>query len=319
MPRRENRAPGQLPGRAALPALVAGLLLVLGTARPVAAEEDKLRFDRAVEEVSTKPGATFGLPGGFTNGTGRTLDTVYLTVRLDRYLSFTEEFGNCRYAEDDETLQVDSMTCRLNGTIRPGRSYDLDLGAARVDSAAGGGRIFYGVSTGRGHAEPPQDARRGTGRTLTFTERGRPDRYVQPAAADPVLGVTTTVDVANPHDLAVNGVTLRGKPGDVVKADFFFVNNGPAGLWAVFDDEEDNEQATVVELTVPPGLTAVEVPDFCRGVQRGRTDKGAPGAARYTCWQDRLDKSRTMSPGQFEHFPFAFRVDNTAPIEVEVP
>jgi hypothetical protein len=110
-------------------------------------------------------------------------------------------------------------------------------------------------------------------------------------------------------DFSLNEVTLRGKRGDNVKADFFFVNNGPAGTPAVFDDEPDNETAVVVDLTVPPGLTAVEVPDFCRGKEPGHTDKGAPGASHYYCWQNRLDKSQTMHPGQFEHFPFVFRVD----------
>ncbi|MGW7610296.1 hypothetical protein ACWGKW_24050 [Streptomyces sp. NPDC054766] len=305
MPRRESHTRGQRSGRTALLALVAGLLMVLGTPHLAAAEEDKLRFDRAVEKVTAAPGASFDLPGGFTNGTGRTLDTLYLRVHLDRYLSFADEFGNCWYQEDAETLLVNSMICRLEGTVRPGRSYDLDLGEAKVDNASGGGHISYGAGT---DDELPKGARRGTGRTLAFTERGHPDRHVRPAPAAYDV-VSTRVEVDNPIDLSVNEVTLRGKRGDAVKADFFFFNNGPAGEWAVFDDEEDNETAVVVKLTVPPGLTAVEAPDFCRGEERGHTDKGAPGASHYYCWQHRLDKSRTMSPGQFENFPFVFRID----------
>ncbi|MEV8031687.1 hypothetical protein [Streptomyces sp. NPDC086182] len=309
MPRRESRTPGQPSGRAWSLSLVAGLLMVLGTPHLAAAEEDKPRFDRAIEKVTTTPGTTFDLPGGFTNSTGRTLDTLYLEVQLDRYLSFAGEFGNCWYQESHETLLVNSMICRLEGTMRPGRSYDLDFGKVNVDNAAGFGNIYYSVPT---EAKPPEGARRGTGRPLTFDERDRADRYVRSASASASASydvVSTRVEVDNPVDLSVNEVTLRGKRGDKVKADFFFVNNGPAGERAVFDDEEDNETAVVVNLTVPPGLTAVEVPDFCRGKERGHGDKGAPGASHYYCWQHRLDKSRTMSPGQFEYFPFVFRID----------
>ncbi|KAB1990083.1 hypothetical protein [Streptomyces triticiradicis] len=302
MPRRESRVDKQPSGRTWLLSLAAGLLLSLGTPHLAAAEEDTPRFDRAVEKVTTTPGATFDLPGGFTNSTGRTLHTVYLEVQLADYLSFGEEFGNCWYEEDLDTLLVGSMTCRLDGTVRSGRSYDLDLGEVNVDNAARFENIYYRVHVD----EPPKRGRRGTGRPLGFSERGRPDRYVRAASHD---SVSTRVDVDNSIDFALNEVTLRGKRGDKVKADFFFVNNGPAGTSAVFDDEEDNETAVVVDLTVPPGLTAVEVPDFCRGKERGHGDKGDPGASHYYCWQNRLDKSRNMSPGQFEHFPFVFRID----------
>ncbi|MEU0437674.1 hypothetical protein ABZ153_40015 [Streptomyces sp. NPDC006290] len=309
MPRRVSRTLGQPSGRAWSLSLVAGLLLALGTPHLAAAEEDKPRFDRAVEKVTTTPGAKFDLPGGFTNSTGRTLDTLYVEVQLADYLSFAEEFDNCWYEEDNDTLLVDGMTCRLEGTIRSGRSYDLDFGKVNVDNAARFGNIYYSVGV---DAKPPEGTRRGTGRQLTFGERDHADRYVRSASASASASydvVSTRLDVDNPVDLALNEVTLRGKRGDRVKADFFFVNNGPAGIRAVFDSEEDNETAVVVNLTVPPGLTAVEVPDFCRGKERGHGDKGAPGASHYYCWQHRLDKSRTMSPGQFEYFPFVFRID----------
>ncbi|PKT73318.1 hypothetical protein CW362_09270 [Streptomyces populi] len=194
---------------------MAGLLLALGTPHLAAAEQDGPRSGRAVDGGAEVPGATFGLPGGSTNGTDR----------------------------------------------------------------------------------PP-----------AFGERDRADRYVRSASASYDV-VSTRPDVDGSVDLSVNEVTLRGKPGDNVKADFFFVNNGPAGTPAVFDDEEDNETAVVVDLTVPPGLTAVQVPDFCRGTKEGHEGKDVPNSSHYYCWQNRFDKGLTMYPGQFEHFPFVFRVD----------
>ena len=121
--------------------------------------------------------------------------------------------------------------------------------------------------------------------------------------------MTTAVEVGGTHDLAVNEVTLRGRPGDVVKADFFFVNKGPGAVRASFDDEPDNDRAVVAELTVPPALKVVKAPRHCRGSRTKATGEATPSITRYVCWQKRLYRESVMSPGQFEHFPFTFRID----------
>ncbi|MFH9429391.1 hypothetical protein ACH4JZ_14025 [Streptomyces sp. NPDC017615] len=291
-------------------AVAAGLLLSLGAARPAAAEEDGLRFDEAIEQITTSPGTKAYLSGGFTNGTDRTLDTVYLRIDLDRQFTLPDAYRNCWYSEADTEIPVNRVICRLEGAVRPGRSYDLYLGPASIGLEAGNGRISYRVSADRGDVPLSPKARRGSGlETLAFTERDRAEGRVRPAPADPGAPVTTAVEVGGTHDLAVNGVTLRGRPGDVVKADFFFVNKGPGAVGASFDDEPDNETAVVAELTVPPALEVVKSPRNCRGSRTRAKGEATPTTTRYVCWQARLDQGSVMSPGQFEHFPFTFRID----------
>ncbi|BDH05412.1 hypothetical protein [Streptomyces seoulensis] len=291
-------------------AVAAGLLLSLGPAHPAAAEDDGLRFDEAIERVTVSPGAALYLSGGFTNGTDRTLDAVYLQVDLDRQFTMGSAFRNCWYSAADTEVRVNRMTCRLEGAVRPGRSYDLYLGGARIDSEAGNGRITYRVSAERGDAPISPAARRGRGpETLAFTERDSAEGRVRPAPAEPGTPVTTAVEVGGTHDLAVNEVTLSGRPGDVVKGDFFFVNKGPGAVRASFDDEPDNDAAVVVELTVPPALKVVKAPSHCRGSRTKAKGAATPSTIRYVCWQKRLYRESVMSPGQFEHFPFTFRID----------
>ncbi|MFJ6845209.1 hypothetical protein ACIQRE_21375 [Streptomyces griseoluteus] len=294
-------------------AWAAGLLLALGTAHPAAAaEEDRLRFDEAIERITTEAGSAYDLSGAITNGTDRTLDTVYLRIDLDRSFSFSTEHRNCWYTEADGTLRVNRVICRLKGPLLPGRSYDLYLGRVRFDLAAEDGRISYSVTANQSEAALLPSARRGAGGTLVLTERDRVEGRIRPTPPDPQAPVSTAVEIGTVHDFSVNEVTLRGKPGDLVKGDFFFVNNGPTSVDAVFDDEEDNETAVVAELTLPPALKVVKIPRNCQGSQSQEKGKSAPVVTRYHCWQGRMDKSSAMTPGQFEHFPFTFRIDGTS-------
>ncbi|MFF0714241.1 hypothetical protein [Streptomyces bauhiniae] len=292
-------------------ALAAGLLLTLGTAHPAAAAEDGLRFDEAIEKITTKAGSSYDLSGGITNGTDRTLDTVYLQIDLDRHFSLSPEHRNCWYTTADATLPVNRVICRIKGPVRPGRSYDLYLGWVSIDRMAEDGRISYSVTADRSEAALPPSARRGDGETLALTERDRVEGRIRPTPPDPHATVSTAVEIGTVHDFSVNEVTLRGKPGDLVKGDFFFVNNGPASSGAVFDDESDNDTAVVAELTLPPALKVVKTPRNCRGSKSKAKGKSAPAVTRYHCWQERTDKSSLMTPGQFEHFPFTFRIGGT--------
>ena len=132
----------------------------------------RLRFDEAIERVTVSPGAALYLSGGFTNGTDRTLDAVYLQVDLDRQFTLPDAFRNCWYSAADTEVRVNRMVCRLEGAVRPGRSYDLYLGTARIAGEAGNGRISYRVSAERGDVPISPAARRGSDvETLAFTER----------------------------------------------------------------------------------------------------------------------------------------------------
>ncbi|MFE1955007.1 hypothetical protein ACFW9D_31570 [Streptomyces sp. NPDC059524] len=270
------------------------------------------RFDRAITGITdARPGSTVALPSGFTNFSRRTYRSLVLGVSFSDGLVPVERFRNCRYepvpaaASGTTPGHSPGMLCTVTGTVKPGGSYNLDLGAVRLGPQAAGDTVYYASEIhepGKSDVPPVPGSRAGTGRTLTFTERpARDTTYVR----DELLHLRTRIESTNKPDFSVNPVTLKGEVGDVVKAEFFFTNNGPGTASAVFDGESDNETANVVELTVPTGVTVVDAPETCHAQER----KTRKDPVRYRCSQHRLQKSDLMTPGQFENFPFAFRLD----------
>ncbi len=276
-------------------------------------------FDRAPTGFTdVEPGSRLDLPGGFSNYSRyHGYRSVVVGVYFPDGLSPVEEFGNCAYKEDradpsPANTGVVTMSCKLTGPFPPGGSYDLDLGPVEVGHQAVSRSIHYSARPERADGEGPErlQGRPGRGRPLTFTERGDDATHVRIGS----LPATTTVRTTNQADFSVNRVTLKGKVGDVVDADFFFVNNGPGSVGAVFDSESDNETAQVIELAMPQGITVVKTPEGCRKVPAPRVDKKAKARKKangplYRCWQRRMDKSALMPPGHFEHFSFSVRLD----------
>ncbi|MFB8125160.1 hypothetical protein ACFVG1_20300 [Streptomyces bacillaris] len=276
-------------------------------------------FDRAPTGFTdVEPGSRLELPGGFSNYSRyHGYRSVIVGVYFPDGLSPVGEFGNCAYEEDGAdpspaNRRVVSMSCRLTGPFPPGGSYDLDLGPVEVGHQALSQSIHYSARPERADGEGPErlQGRPGKGRPLTFTERGDDATHVRIGS----LPATTTVRTTNQADFSVNHVTLNGKVGDVVAADFFFVNNGPGTVGAVFDSESDNETAQVIELAMPQGITVVKTPEGCRKEPAPQVNKKAKAKKKangplYRCWQRRMDKSVLMPPGHFEHFPFSVRLD----------
>lgn len=277
-------------------------------------------FDRAPTGFAdVEPGSRLDLPGGFTNYSNRySYRSVIVHTYFPSGLSPVDEFSNCAYTESETDAPPGNghdvnMSCKLTGPISPGGSYDLDLGPVEVGHQAVSLEIRYSARPEKPDAEGPErlQGRPGKGRPLTFTERGENATHVRLGS----LPVTTSVRTTNQADFSVNHVTLKGKVGDVVDADFFFVNNGPGAVGAVFDSESDNETAPVIELAMPQGVTVVKTPQNCREEEPApRADKNAKGKRKtggplYRCWQGRMDKSALMTPGSFEHFPFSIRLD----------
>ncbi|MFI7006021.1 hypothetical protein [Streptomyces sp. NPDC050145] len=270
------------------------------------------RFDRALPGITdARPGSSVALPSGFTNFSGRTYRSLVLGVSFSDGLVPVERFRNCVYepapVSGSSTTPGHSpgMLCTVTGTVKPRTSYNLDLGAVRLGPNAAWDTVYYASEIhepGKSNVPRVPRSRAGTGRTLTFTERPAQDTtYLR----DELLYLRTRIESTNKPDFSVNPVTLKGAVGDVVKAEFFFTNNGPGTAGAVFDGEEDNETANVVELTVPQGVSVVRAPETCHE-QEPKTKKDP---VRYRCSQHRLHKNDLMTPGQFENFPFAFRLD----------
>ena len=60
-------------------------------------------------------------------------------------------------------------------------------------------------------------------------------------------------------DLAAVGASLTGEQGDVVEAEVGLTNKGPATL----DSSRSGDSITRVDVKIPVGTTAVEVPEEC--------------------------------------------------------
>ncbi len=143
------------------------------------------------------------------------------------------------------------------------------------------------------------DERRGDGPTeLTAVARTGATTSLRADASEYELA--STIDVANTADFAVDGATLRGRPGDVVRGEFAVRNAGPGSRGATREEEEARIQ-NAVWLSVPPGVTVVKAPPNCVGYKKNRrgTDPGTwlglgkPKGRAYGC-----GGGRTSKPGR---------------------
>ncbi|MFF5172501.1 LPXTG cell wall anchor domain-containing protein [Micromonospora sp. NPDC000089] len=128
-----------------------------------------------------------------------------------------------------------------------------------------------------------------------------------PDPSDNTGTVDITITGKNGADLAAVGGSVTGKANAVVKAIVGVKNNGPASL----DFGRSGNPITRVDVTVPAGATAVDVPDTCAPFD-GRTadqqDAGKPGAKAYRC-----ETGTYLATGTRQTFTFGLRVDQVVP------
>ncbi|MEK8108730.1 hypothetical protein NKG94_35070 [Micromonospora sp. M12] len=147
-----------------------------------------------------------------------------------------------------------------------------------------------GAGSRRSRAATP-----GSGPKLTLAEA--PSRMRKAAQTDVGPGYDYTgwgikATGKNGTDLAAIGDTLSGRAGAVLTATVGFRNNGPATLDKTNGDYEAATH-TVVEL--PPGTTAVEIPDSCQL---------RPGTRTYQCASEML-----LVAGETYAMEFRLRID----------
>ncbi|POX58747.1 hypothetical protein C3492_35765 [Streptomyces sp. Ru62] len=299
--------------------------------------------DRTTGSVQGKvePGALVRPGIGYTNYGDKAIDGAYFRMQADG-ASFQQEFGNCTYG----TLPVRDMgnqltdvsyaaaLCHVEDTLEPGQYYDLYPGPLKIAddvrnaawsvsrSSSGEWKELTDVHVGRGPklglVPRPADAPKGTPQRLG--------------------GVAYTVD--NTADIEAVGASVEGRPGETVTAEIGFHNNGPArtATWTGSRPIEDPTVTTT--FTVPPGTTAVKVPERCyTRVGGGRASE--PGGKEYECvqtttdWQIengarlvwsfglRIDKPSALKPGKVTLEVLSESdsdpKNDTAPVTVTVP
>ncbi|KAB1990084.1 hypothetical protein [Streptomyces triticiradicis] len=233
-------------------------------------------FDRAANaRERLAPGGTLPLPGGFTNFTRTALPAVEVLLTLSPGLSLTERFRNCVWVREETRLTT--VSCKVRGPFAPLSSYDLDLGAVRAGADALRESIGYEVrswSSDKNRSLPLGDEQKGDGPDeLTAVPRSSAATHLR-ADAEAQRPLRTAVDVASTADFAVTGATLRGGPGDVVRAEFTVRNLGPGSREGTQKEELSNYGP--LWLSVPPGVTVVHAPRNCFGHKTSRPPKGYP-------------------------------------------
>ncbi|WP_213455178.1 LPXTG cell wall anchor domain-containing protein [Rhizomonospora bruguierae] len=119
--------------------------------------------------------------------------------------------------------------------------------------------------------------------------------------------VTVKVTGKNGADLAAIGDALTGKAGEVVTATIGVRNNGPASL----DFGRSDSVITKIDVTVPPGTTAVAVPEDCMPLEGDQGDwrhAGKPGAEVYRCYPGTY-----IAVGEEQTVRIGFRIDKVLP------
>jgi hypothetical protein len=274
-------------------------------------------FDRAANaRERLAPGGTLPLPGGFTNFTRTALPAVEVRLTLSPGLSLTERFRNCVW--EREQTRWTTVSCKVRGPFDPLSSYDLDLGTVRADTDAMRESIGYEVglwSSGNAHSSPMGNQRAGDGPDeLTAVPRSSAATHLR-TDAKVQHPLRTAVDVANTADFAVTGTTLRGRPGDVVRAEFTVRNLGPGSRSAT--PKEESSHYDSLWLSVPPGVTVVHAPSTCYGHKTDRPSArpplrepglGGPKGRGYGCGSP-SPLGNYLAAGKELRYVFEFRVE----------
>ncbi|WFE50873.1 LPXTG cell wall anchor domain-containing protein [Micromonospora sp. WMMD1155] len=253
--------------------------------------------------ASSTPGGKFSVPLAVTNVGERTVTGFVVVFDLDYSIRTTDRFSNCRYSDDH------LLSCRFDQEIPAGSGLagTLNLELARdtyAPSNQAGYAQFMTVAdfedlTRVREAVGARAATLGSGPELTLAEAPGRVRQADQTDVDPGddhTGWTIKVTGTNGTDLAAIGAALKGSAGTVATATVGFRNNGPATLDKV---NADYEAATHTDVELPPGTTAVEVPESCRLRQGTRT---------YLCASEML-----LVAGAAYTMEFRLRIDRVIP------
>jgi hypothetical protein len=262
--------------------------------------------------LSAAPGAAVDVPLQVRNAGALTGTSSAIVVRAPYAVAAGPRFRNCFY--DGDRLRA----CLFEQELEPGATYRATLPLRlRRDTQApttqytslewmtgdefADLRAFLTNGAYSGLGSP------GTGGVLTLspvaTVAANPQ--ADPDASNNWTSVAIRVTGRNTVNLVARGASLTGRRGAVVTADVGVRNAGPATL----DATQIADGAVFVYVAVPPGTTAVSVPDVCYpiidgGINWWNGSGGRPGQRYYQCRADQL-----LIAGRTQTFPIRLRID----------
>ncbi|MGC4756740.1 LPXTG cell wall anchor domain-containing protein [Micromonospora trifolii] len=249
--------------------------------------------------LSAKPGGKFSVPLVVANAGDTVINGFVAVFDLSYSIRTKDRFSNCRYADD----HLVSCQFDVDIPVGTGLATALNLELAK-DTYAPSNQSGYAQFMTTADFEDLTRVRAavgaragtpGSGPKLTLAEAPASVRQADQTDVGPAYdytGWTIKTTGKNGTDLAAIGATLKGTAGSVVTATVGFRNNGPATLDGT---NADYEAATHTAVELPPGTTAVEVPDTCQLRQGTRT---------YQCASEML-----LVAGQSYTTKFRLRID----------
>ncbi|WP_308290964.1 LPXTG cell wall anchor domain-containing protein [Micromonospora sp. RL09-050-HVF-A] len=262
---------------------------------------------------STAPGGSFTAPLTVQNVGQSTVKGAVAVFDHDRAIRPGKKYSNCTYEGDQ------LRTCSFTDLVAaPGESWTADAPYLLGKDAYAPGRSygyhnwmtvaeFEDFTTYLAHLDI-SIGKPGDGGELSLGKGG--NRRGLQSDTDPYNNWSSVVVKAtgkNGTDLAAIGNSVKGKAGEVVNATIGVRNDGPASL----DFSRSGTPVTKVDVVVPTGTTAVEVPDTCMPFDDGDADwseAGTPGAKAYRCLPDTY-----LAVNEKQTFSFDLRIDKVVP------
>ncbi|WP_433314887.1 LPXTG cell wall anchor domain-containing protein [Micromonospora sp. CA-269861] len=253
---------------------------------------------------SAKPGGKFTVPLVVANVGDKAVTGFVAVFDLPYSIRTKDRFSNCRYSDDH------LLSCQFDEEIPVGTglatTLNLELATDTYAPANHSGYAQFMTTadfedlTRVREAVGARAATAGSGPKLTLAKAPNGLRQADQTDVGPGYDYTGWIVKAtgrNGTDLAGIGTTLKGTAGAVVTATVGFRNNGPATLDGT---NGDFEAATHTDVELPPGTTAVEVPDNCWLRQ--------DATRTYLCASEML-----LVAGQTYAMKFRLRIDKVIP------
>ncbi|MFB7255259.1 LPXTG cell wall anchor domain-containing protein [Streptomyces nojiriensis] len=268
-----------------------------------------LVLERARLKADQKPGDRQNLSIIFANEGTDPVNGVVLEMRTTHGIDLVEQYDNCSYSDDTGsgrpwTTGWTTVQCLLEGEYEPGAVYGVDgpltLKAAPHAFIDG---LTYAVYAAGDQPKAAKNRAPAAARTKLAAAKQAPKAAArsaqQPADLDPWDNIQE-FDFAtrNTADLVATGVSLKGKAGETVTADFGFRNDGPA--WVAY--LRSHEAVARTDIVIPAGAKVTKVPAGCTGVNADGTHRDQTlGAPRYFC-------STGHVVGEKETFTYPFQL-----------
>ncbi|MFF4446622.1 LPXTG cell wall anchor domain-containing protein [Streptomyces sp. NPDC001502] len=268
-----------------------------------------LVLERARLKAEQKPGDKQNLSIIFANEGTDPVNGVVLEMRTTHGIDLVEQYDNCSYSSDDTSASQPwntgwtTVQCLLEGEYEPGAVYGVDgpLTLKAAPHAFIDGLTYAVYAAG----DQPKAAKNRAPAAAAASNKLAAAKQAPKAAArsaqqtadlDPWNNIQE-FDFAtrNTADMVATGVSLKGKAGETVTADFGFRNDGPAYL-------RSGEDVARTDIVIPAGAKVTKVPAGCTGVNADGTHRDQTlGAPRYFC-------STGHVVGEKETFAYPFRL-----------